>query len=93
MEELLNNLKNNLSEEDVEKLLKFGEKIKNPHNMRREDILKALEETGIDVEKIKKEFNKVKLESKPKIPKIGANEPCPCGSGKKWKKCCRLQTI
>ena len=20
--------------------------------------------------------------------KVGANEPCPCGSGKKWKKCC-----
>lgn len=22
-------------------------------------------------------------------PKIGANDPCPCGSGKKFKKCCR----
>lgn len=22
------------------------------------------------------------------IPKIGRNEPCPCGSGKKFKKCC-----
>ena len=21
-------------------------------------------------------------------PKIGRNEPCPCGSGKKFKKCC-----
>ena len=21
--------------------------------------------------------------------KIGRNEPCPCGSGKKYKKCCR----
>lgn len=21
-------------------------------------------------------------------PKIGRNEPCPCGSGKKWKRCC-----
>ncbi|HEX7261495.1 MAG TPA: DUF1186 domain-containing protein [Luteolibacter sp.] len=21
-------------------------------------------------------------------PKIGRNDPCPCGSGKKWKKCC-----
>jgi SEC-C motif-containing protein len=21
-------------------------------------------------------------------PKVGANDPCPCGSGKKWKKCC-----
>ena len=23
--------------------------------------------------------------------KIGRNEPCPCGSGKKYKKCCGLQ--
>lgn len=22
------------------------------------------------------------------LPKIGRNEPCPCGSGKKYKKCC-----
>jgi uncharacterized protein YchJ len=22
-------------------------------------------------------------------PKVGANDPCPCGSGKKHKKCCR----
>jgi preprotein translocase subunit SecA len=31
--------------------------------------------------------------SKPKQPvlaakKVGPNEPCPCGSGKKYKKCC-----
>ncbi len=24
----------------------------------------------------------------PKISKVGRNEPCPCGSGKKYKKCC-----
>jgi len=24
-------------------------------------------------------------------PKIGRNEPCPCGSGKKYKKCCLLK--
>ena len=23
-----------------------------------------------------------------KGPKIGRNDPCPCGSGKKYKKCC-----
>lgn len=22
------------------------------------------------------------------VPKVGANDPCPCGSGKKYKKCC-----
>jgi len=25
------------------------------------------------------------------MKKIKRNEPCPCGSGKKYKKCCRLQ--
>ena len=25
---------------------------------------------------------------KPHIPKTGRNDPCPCGSGKKYKKCC-----
>ena len=24
----------------------------------------------------------------PKVPKVGRNEPCPCGSGKKFKHCC-----
>ena len=30
------------------------------------------------------------IPSKPvqKAPKIGRNDPCPCGSGKKYKKCC-----
>jgi uncharacterized protein len=28
------------------------------------------------------------VEQKRSAPKIGRNEPCPCGSGKKYKKCC-----
>jgi len=24
-------------------------------------------------------------------PKFGLNDPRPCGSGRKWKKCCRLK--
>ena len=33
----------------------------------------------------------VKLELAPVrrgMPKVGRNEPCPCGSGKKYKNCC-----
>ena len=26
------------------------------------------------------------------LPKVGRNDPCPCGSGKKFKKCCVDQT-
>jgi uncharacterized protein YecA (UPF0149 family) len=25
---------------------------------------------------------------KPRTEKVGRNDPCPCGSGKKYKKCC-----
>ena len=51
---------------------------------------------GIEIEN-EKEFGKghfndssLKKIQKPdlKLPKIGRNEPCPCGSGKKYKKCC-----
>ncbi|MBC2576698.1 SEC-C metal-binding domain-containing protein [Peptostreptococcus canis] len=33
-----------------------------------------------------KEFNKTKIVVKEE--RIGRNDPCPCGSGKKYKKCC-----
>ncbi|MCZ2154947.1 MAG: SEC-C domain-containing protein [Bryobacterales bacterium] len=26
-------------------------------------------------------------------PKVGRNDPCPCGSGKKFKKCCGAATV
>jgi uncharacterized protein len=26
----------------------------------------------------------------PAAPKVGRNDPCPCGSGKKFKKCCGM---
>lgn len=35
---------------------------------------------------IKKDFNRERIVVKE--PKIGRNDPCPCGSGKKYKKCC-----
>ncbi len=35
---------------------------------------------------IKKEYNKSKTVVKE--DKVGRNDPCPCGSGKKYKKCC-----
>ena len=38
-----------------------------------------------------KQVNKVSIKEYPetqKQKKIGRNDPCPCGSGKKYKKCC-----
>lgn len=37
----------------------------------------------------KEEYSESKQQPvKPEMPKIGRNEPCPCGSGKKYKNCC-----
>jgi uncharacterized protein YecA (UPF0149 family) len=35
---------------------------------------------------IVKDFNRSRIVVKEKEP--GRNDPCPCGSGKKYKKCC-----
>jgi uncharacterized protein YecA (UPF0149 family) len=32
-------------------------------------------------------------ESRGNAPKVGRNDPCPCGSGKKYKRCCGSVTI
>lgn len=42
--------------------------------------------TDIERATIKREYNKSKTIVKAK--KVGRNEPCPCGSGKKYKNCC-----
>ena len=42
--------------------------------------------TAEDKEAIKREYNKTKTVVKAK--KVGRNEPCTCGSGKKYKQCC-----
>jgi uncharacterized protein YchJ len=48
------------------------------------------EEQTYDVEKYCEKLSK--LHSNPQfvrqVEKVGRNEPCPCGSGKKYKKCC-----
>lgn len=42
--------------------------------------------------RVRKEMNEQGIVAVPRgirhAPKIGRNEPCPCGSGKKYKKCC-----
>ena len=40
------------------------------------------------LEDIRKKKNGYPIESVRTTPKIRRNEPCPCGSGKKYKLCC-----
>ena len=48
------------------------------------------EAVGANQEKIMEIMAKYKLAHTPKVRenKIGRNDPCPCGSGKKYKNCC-----
>ncbi len=56
---------------------------------------------NVNIETKTKRENKIKITSESskgapvsktvrKQKKVGRNEPCPCGSGKKYKKCCGL---
>lgn len=48
-------------------------------NIERKQVIKG--EAVTDNNKLKKQSPKI-------VNKIGRNEPCPCGSGKKYKQCC-----
>ena len=53
---------------------------------------RAFETVGVtedDIRTILEEIREEKVDPvKYETTKVGRNEPCPCGSGKKYKKCC-----
>ena len=51
---------------------------------KREQVAKETAALGADDGSVKKEPVR-------RAKKIGPNDPCPCGSGKKYKKCCYLK--
>jgi hypothetical protein len=53
----------------------------------KEEVISVAKKLGINVENLARNIKKVMTEKKIKTPK--PNEPCFCGSGKKFKKCCR----
>ena len=64
--------------EDVEILLGLREKRETERKLNRfQEMLLGLYD--------KEEYGKPYIREE---PKVGRNEPCPCGSGKKYKKCC-----
>ena len=54
------------------------------NEVRRERVAKVTGQSGGSDEPVKKEPVR-------KTIKIGPNDPCPCGSGKKYNKCCYLK--
>jgi len=70
---------------------------KNPR-CSEQDLLQSLKNTRPDLDSLLAQRQEllrrlcgrtVKRQKLPTAtPKIGRNDPCPCGSGKKWKRCC-----
>lgn len=60
------------------------------HNLGKPVIAPAsiLYSSKVFAQIMTKEVEDEENASKPVIPKVGRNEPCPCGSGKKYKNCC-----
>ncbi len=58
----------------------------------RSDFKGAFDKVGIMDEDLRRILTEIQEEKPEQIvnegPKIGRNEPCPCGSGKKYKRCC-----
>ena len=70
---------NAIREETVRRL--YVVRPKTNEEVRRKQVAKITGTGGASDKTVKKQPVK-------KI-KIGANDPCPCGSGKKYKQCCR----
>lgn len=87
-------VKNNIEEmdEDTEVNLGFDKELlyKNMVDAKADWLYELPAWNDIFPEEKKKELYKEakKANTIVKGPKIGRNDPCPCGSGKKYKKCC-----
>src|ERR1035437_10067581 len=63
--------------------VRFGISLDFPwmHEEKMEGVLREMPRTGLTMDMTSPDG---------KLCKIGRNEPCPCGSGRKYKKCCLL---
>ena len=73
--DLFENLLDNIDRNTAEFLLKANIE----QNVERKQVIKGVANDGKE---------KVKQTPKKAEKKIGRNDPCPCGSGKKYKNCC-----
>jgi len=72
---------NAIREETVRRL--FLSEIRVNQELKREKVAKETSAAGAGDGSVKKQPVK-----KSEAAKVGPNDPCPCGSGKKYKKCC-----
>ena len=76
--EMFENMVAAIQEETLRRL--FLVRLRQNEEVKRERVAKVTSESGAGDGTVKKRPVK-------KVVKIGRNDPCPCGSGLKWKKC------
>ncbi|MGN0173329.1 MAG: preprotein translocase subunit SecA [Acutalibacteraceae bacterium] len=77
--DMFNAMTESIKEETAKRILNVH--IRQNQEVAREKVAKVTGESGADDGSLKKE--PIRKEKKP-----GRNDPCPCGSGQKYKKCC-----
>lgn len=91
LEEVINGVFSDMDEEDFKRNTKDPIDHFSRENIERLHLVKYEEEDDDEFEDdhdIDDNFEAEVMSSLQKKEKIGRNEPCPCGSGKKYKKCC-----
>lgn len=80
-----------LTDEQKEGLQKFSQTMR-PEDMTADTAIKLVRTLGLDIEKLQKNARRARAEAKTQqrkiVGKTKVNDPCRCGSGKKFKKCC-----
>ena len=79
---ILNTLELNIEPEIDESVLEFLKDFEELKGKNIDEILKDAEELNQEIEKLNEETEKLIFKN------VKRNDPCPCGSGKKYKNCC-----
>ncbi|MGN0557618.1 MAG: SEC-C metal-binding domain-containing protein, partial [Acutalibacteraceae bacterium] len=77
--DMFSEMNESIREETAKRILNVH--VQREEDVKREQVAKVTGESGGDDGTVKKQPVKVGK-------KVGRNDPCPCGSGKKYKKCC-----
>ena len=73
-----------IREETIRRL--FLVQLKPAQEVKRQKVAKEISTSGTSDKTVKQQPVR-------KAAKVGPNDPCPCGSGKKYKKCCRDKDV
>ncbi len=85
------NMFQNMVENIKEDSIKFIYRVKikqRPQNLEQPQEIPLVQGEGQQIEDKPKKSHKMLSLNKDRKKKIGRNDPCPCGSGKKYKYCC-----